>query len=237
VEQLVLALAAPEAPRLENFLPGRNAELVGVLPRFVAGRVDATGLLMWGAPAAGKTHLLHAALTLARSHGLAAALVTHPRELDDAPKRARSAFYAIDRIDEADATAAARIFTIFNTAKEYGGRVMAASRAPLASLPLREDLRTRLGWGLVYEVQPLADDEKPAALAAYARERGFALEDDVIDYLLRHGKRDMRSLLATLDALDRRSLAAKRPVTVPLLREWLQKEIDWERAPGGPGNA
>jgi len=237
VEQLVLALAAPEAPRLENFLPGRNAELVGLLPSFVAGGVDVTGLLAWGAPATGKTHLLNAAVALARTHGLAAVLITHPLELDDAPKRARGAFYAIDRIDEADVAAAARIFTLFNTAKEYGGRVMAASRSPLASLPLREDLRTRLGWGLVYEVQPLADDEKPAALAAYARERGFALGADVIDYLLRHGKRDMRSLLATLEALDRRSLAAKRPVTVPLLREWLQREIDWEKTAGGPGNA
>jgi DnaA family protein len=90
---------------------------------------------------------------------------------------------------------------------------------------LRDDLRTRLGWGLVYEVAPLADTEKPAALAAYALQRGFRLADDVIGYLLAHGRRDMPALLSTLVALYRHSLATKRPITVPMLRDWLQREI------------
>src|SRR5690606_18286316 len=93
-------------------------------------------------------------------------------------------------------------------------------------LALRDDLRTRLAWGLAYEIVPLADADKPAALAAYARARGFALAGEVIAYLLAHGRRDMRSLVATLAALDRRSLALKRPVTVPLLREWMQRTLD-----------
>jgi len=235
VEQLVFELAAPEPPRLANFLTGRNAELVGLLPRFVAGAPDAMGLLLWGAPASGKSHLLRAALALAQEQGVASRLIAHPAELNNALDCAGNTFYAIDRIDEADAEASAHIFTLFNAAKEHGGRIIAASRAPLAAIPLREDLRSRLGWGLVYEVLPLADADKPAALAAYARDRGFALAGEVIDYLLRHGRRDMRSLLATLDALDRRSLAVKRPITVPLLREWLQQEIEWEKpAPSGP---
>ncbi len=86
-----------------------------------------------------------------------------------------------------------------------------------------------LGWGLVYEIAPLSDAEKPAALAAYAQQRGFRLTDDVIGYLLAHGRRDMPALLATLAALDRHSLAAKRPITVPLLRDWLQREIGLDR--------
>ena len=168
---------------------------------------------------------------------MASRLIAHPSELNDAATYAASRFYAIDRIDEADAEASAHMFTLFNATQENGGRIIAASRAALVALPLREDLRSRLGWGLVYEVLPLADQDKPAALAAYARERGFALADEVIDYLLRHGRRDMRSLLATLDALDRRSLAAKRPITVPMLRDWLQQEIEWEKpAPSSPGS-
>ena len=234
MEQLVFELAAPEPPRLANFLTGRNAELVGLLRRFVAGALDATGLLLWGAPAAGKSHLLRAATAVAEEQGVASRLIAHPADLKDAAC-ARVTLYAIDRIDEADAEASANIFTLFNDAKEHGGRIIAASRAPLAAMPLREDLRSRLGWGLVYEVLPLADEDKPAALAAYAKDRGFTLAGDVIDYLLRHGRRDMRSLLATLDALDRRSLAAKRPITVPMLKEWLQREIEWEKpAPSGP---
>ena len=237
MEQLVFELAAPVPPRLANFLPGRNAELVATLPRFVAGQLDETGMLLWGAPAAGKSHLLGAAVALAQEWDLAARLVAHPAELGDADSTADNALVAIDRIDEADVASAARIFTLYNALKQRRGRLIAAARAPVAALELREDLRTRLGWGLVYELLPLADDDKPAALAAYAKGRGFALSAEVIDYLLRHGRRDMRSLLATLAALDRRSLAAKRPITVPLLKEWLQRELEWERpAPGAPAS-
>jgi DnaA family protein len=90
---------------------------------------------------------------------------------------------------------------------------------------VREDLRTRLGWGLVYEVTPLADEDKPGALSGYARRRGFAVPDDVIRYLLAHARRDMPALLGALAALDRHSLALRRPITVPMLREWLQRDI------------
>ena len=235
MEQLVFELAAPEPPRLANFLAGRNAELVAILPRFVAGRLDGTGMLLWGAPAAGKSHLLRAAVALAQECGVAGRLVAHPGEVGDVASTT-DALVAIDRIDEANAASAAQIFTLYNALNERRGRLIAAARAPAAALQLREDLRTRLGWGLVYEVLPLADDDKPAALAAYAKERGFELSADVIDYLLRHGRRDMRSLLATLAALDRRSLATKRPITVPLLKEWLQRELEWERPAPGASN-
>jgi DnaA family protein len=83
-------------------------------------------------------------------------------------------------------------------------------------------LVTRLAWGLVYEVHGLSDDEKKRALKQHARGRGFELSDDACRYLLDHAQRDMPSLLALLDALDRRSLAAKRAITLPLIREVLK---------------
>ena len=229
MEQLVFELAVPEPPGFGNFLPGRNAELVAILPRFAAGVLDETGILLWGAAAAGKSHLLAATLAHAQGLGRAVRFHAHPAEVDESELLAANTLVVIDRIDDADALAAGRMFTLYNALKATGGRMVASARAPLSALPLREDLRTRLGWGLVYEVLPLADTDKPAALAAYAGERGFTLSDEVIEYLLRHGRRDMRSLLATLAALDRRSLAAKRPITVPLLKQWLQKELEWER--------
>jgi DnaA family protein len=127
---------------------------------------------------------------------------------------------------------------LYNALKERRGKLLVASRTPLATLPLREDLRTRLGWGLVYEALPLADDAKPAALAAYARGHGFDLSADVSEYLLRHGRRDMPSLLATLASLDRYSLAVKRPITVPLVKDWLQRDLEWKPrgAPADPSD-
>jgi DnaA family protein len=225
-EQLVFDLAAPEPPSFSNFLPGRNAEAVATVKALAAGSVAETGVLLWGAPGAGKTHLLRAAVRSAEARGASIAYVADPGMLlaQDASSLATQAIVAVDGIDLATRDAQAVVFRLFNALKERGGHLLAASRVSQPALPLREDLRTRLGWGLVYEITPLADAEKPAALAAYAAQRGFRLGDDVIGYLLAHGRRDMPALLATLSALDRHSLAAKRPITVPLLRDWLQHE-------------
>jgi DnaA family protein len=233
VEQLVFELAVPEPPSFANFLAGRNAELVDALSAFVTGGPE-TGMLIWGGPGVGKTHLARAAIALAHERGLGARMFAHPGEIDDealaAVRASAEEVVAIDGIDLADEAAAARLFTLYNEIKERQARLIATSRTPLAVLSLREDLRTRLGWGLVYELLALEDEAKPAALAVYARGRGIVLSGDVIEYLLRHGRRDMPSLLATLVALDRQSLATKRPITVPLLKAWLQREREWKPA-------
>jgi DnaA family protein len=152
-----------------------------------------------------------------------------PRELPAPDDLAFATLVVVDAVDAADADAQGRLFTLINRLVAVQGHWLAAASLPPARLALREDLRTRLALGLVLEIVPLADADKPQALAAYARERGFDLSDDVIGYLLAHGRRDMRSLVAALAALDRRSLAAKRSVTVPLLREWLQGELGLSR--------
>jgi DnaA family protein len=144
---------------------------------------------------------------------------------------ARSALVAVDRVEAAGADAQARLFTLYNELRTAGGALLVAAGAAPAILPLRDDLRSRLGWGLVFEVLPLADDEKPAALVAWARLRGLTLADEVVAYLLAHGRRDMASLLATLTALDRHSLATRRAITVPLVREWLQRDIGFTARP------
>jgi len=224
-EQLVFELVAPAAATFATFVAGRNAEALAALERLAAAPGSETGVVLWGASGAGKSHLLAASVASAAAHGRAAHYLAAPAHADPA-LAVDGALVAVDDVDRADAEAAGRLFTLFNNLRERGGTLVAASALPPSRLTLRDDVRTRLGWGLVFEVVPLADDEKPSALAAYARERGFALGDDVIAYLLAHGRRDMRALVATLAALDRLSLAQKRPVTVPLVREWLQRRID-----------
>jgi DnaA family protein len=226
-EQLVFELTAPEPPSFDNYVPGRNAEVVAALARLAHGGISETGVLLWGEPGAGKTHLLRATVREVEAGGGRATLLGDPADLEgaDIGKLAAERLVAVDRVEAASAAAQGRVFTLYNALAAAGGRLLAASRAPLAALSLREDVRTRLGWGLVYEVLPLTDAEKPSALVDYARRRGFALSDDVIRYLLAHGRRDMTTLCATLAALDRHSLATKRPVTVPLLRDWLQRRF------------
>jgi DnaA family protein len=230
-EQLVFELAAPEPPSFGSFLTGRNAEAVAAVRAIAAGDTAETCLFLWGAPGAGKTHLLRAATAAVDARGGTATFVADPGELlaHDATLLAARALVAVDAIDRANPEAQARLFTVFNGLRERGGHLLVASDMPPAATALRDDLRTRVGWGLVYELLPLADADKPAALAAYARQRGFWLADDVIAYLLAHGRRDMGALLGALAALDRHSLATKRPITIPLLRDWLQRDIRLDR--------
>lgn len=227
-EQLVFELAAPEPPSFANFVVGPNAEAVTALTRLANGAAPETGLVVWGAPAAGKTHLLRAAVHASLARGCRAVYAEHPDALDPAelPTLSAQQLVAVDAIDAADQAAQGVLFTLYNALRAAGAHLVAAARVPPAGMPLRADLRTRLGWGLVYELVPLADDDKPAALVAYARQRGFSLAPEVVRHLLVHGRRDMATLLATLAALDRHSLATKRPITVAMLREWLQRDLD-----------
>jgi DnaA family protein len=227
MEQLVFELVPPEPPSLANFLPGRNAEAVAALEQFASGQATETGLFLWGATGAGKTHLLRAAIASAAARGIAASYIGDPGTLvaTDPETLGAQSIVAVDAIDAAGAPAQARLFTLFNALQAAGHRFVGAANVPPAAVNVREDLRTRLGSCLVYEVAPLADADKPAALLSYARARGFALPDEVIGYLLAHGRRDMPALLAALSALERHSLATRRPITVPMLRGWLQQDI------------
>jgi DnaA family protein len=133
---------------------------------------------------------------------------------------------AVDDVETLGAQAQLEFFHLYNALRECQGVVLAAGNAAPARLQLRADLLTRLGWGLVFQVHALSDDDKRIALKRHAAARAFDLRDEIVEYLLRHLKRDLPSLMAVLDALDRYSLETKRSITLPLLRELLQSEGD-----------
>ena len=133
-----------------------------------------------------------------------------------------SGLLAVDDVDRLDGEAQVRLFSLINQAREGAGTVLAAGPAAPAQLALREDLATRLGWGLVFGLRPLNEAARATAIHERAATLGLQLSEEVVRYLLSHGRRDLPSLLASVDALDAYSLSLKRPVTVPLVREWLQ---------------
>lgn len=198
--QLVLAISPLPEPTFENFVPGANAELLARLRETASGALRESVLYLWGEPGCGRSHLLQATLRIGKGAGLAVR--------DD-----------VDRLDEAGQIA---LFNLINEARESGGCVLAAGPCPPAQLALRADLRSRLGWGLVYQVQPLSDAEKAVTLRAEAERRGLRITEEVLWYLLNHVRRDLPSLFAILDELDRKSLELQRPITLPLVRESLR---------------
>jgi DnaA family protein len=217
MKQLALTLAAPPAPTLDNFVTGNNAEVLAALRALAAGAPGEGVLLLWGAPGSGRSHLLNAALA-----ALAAAGRDTGRGIAAAAAVAEHGVLGADDVQVLDGAAQITLFNACNRLKAGGGLLIATADAPPARLALREDLRTRLASGLVYEVHALSDDDRRAALAAYAAARGFALPAEVADYLLVRVPRDLATLRMLLDTIDRVSLEEKRAVTVPLAREVLQ---------------
>ena len=231
MRQLLLDWGMEQPQTLDTFVVGQNEELAQRLRRMLAAPATELGerfVYLWGAGAAGKSHLLHALATTPDARYVPANAGAPAIGFDPAIR-----LYLVDDCDQLTPAAQIAVFNLFNEVREHGAILIAAGSLPPATLIVREDLRTRLGWGLIYQVHGLTDDEKIAALTKAALARGFSPSPGVLPYLITHFHRDMRSLSAMLDALDKYSLETQRPITLPLLRELLELEpaIDGDAKP------
>jgi DnaA family protein len=221
MKQLALNFARPPQPTLDNFITGRNGELLQNLKRLASRDAREHFLYVWGQPGSGRSHLLKGTVAGLQREGAAATYVACTEGVPLAAGLERTDCVALDDVDRLDEEGQVAAFDLYNTLREHGGALLASAAAPPVQLKLREDLVTRLAWGLVYQVHALTDENKAQALADHATSRGFRLAPEVSDFLLTRARRDLPTLLATLDALDRYSLETRRPVTVPLARELL----------------
>ena len=229
-EQLALNLRLRDASSFENYLIARNREAVERLRHTVrtlgsAPHAPASWLYLWGESGTGKTHLLEAACRAAQEQGQAPLYVPladkadlSPALLDDIEQ---VPLVCVDDVDAiaGDAIWEAALFALYEHLRAHGGMLVLAARTSPAAAGLRlADLATRLAAGLVYQLQPLTDAEKIAALRLRAQRRGLEMTEEVASYLLTRFPRDMHSLFALLDMLDTATLVAQRRLTIPFLR-------------------
>ncbi|RVT48809.1 HdaA/DnaA family protein [Rubrivivax albus] len=215
--QLPLPLGGRAAPTFDDFLVGDN---VAVLAHLRGLQMPGAPVYLWGPPGCGKSHLLQALAGGVRRAGQLAC--------DFEPGRVLPADATLALIDDAetlDDAAQADAFRWFVDAATAGVQIAAAGRLPPVDLPLREDLRTRLGWGPTFAVQPLGEAQVRAVLRREADRRGIFLADEVMDYVMARFTRDLRHLMQLLDHLDRFALARSRHVTVPLVRQMLDENL------------
>ncbi|MCS6787017.1 MAG: DnaA regulatory inactivator Hda [Thiobacillaceae bacterium] len=219
MRQLILTLAPDAAPTLANFRPAGNGEAYDCLCALAAGAPAEAVIYLWGPAGSGKTHLLRATVAAVRMRGETAHYVAAGEPIPEAD----GGLLAVDDVERLDAVAQVALFDRINAAREGAGTVLAAGTVPPAHLTLRPDLATRLAWGLTYALTPLSDADKRTALAEHARARGMRLPDEVVTYLLTHCRRELRALIALVDALDEYSLSLRRPVSLPLLKALLKE--------------
>ena len=214
MKQLLLDFPS-QSPTLANFVPGKNGELLYQLRELAAGRSKERMVYLWGEAGCGRTHLLRACAEEAQGIYVSCGSAS---TFD-----CESGFVAVDDAGALNEAGQIALFHLYNRLKEAGGALLVSGDAPPARMGLREDLATRLGWGLVYQVRSLLDEEKRSALSAHAKAMGFEISVEVVDYLMHHIRRDLHTLMKMLDALDEFSREAKRPITIPLLKEVIER--------------
>lgn len=221
--QLPLGLGLRDDATFANFLPGPNGAVLEVL-RSGAERM----VYLWGAEGSGKSHLLQAACHACATGGGTPVYLPLAEHAALAPEVLEGLEQApLVCIDDVHAVAGRQmwehgLFHLCNRVRDAGGRLLVAAEAAPGGLGLSlPDLGSRLAWGPVFHLEPLADEEKVAALQSRAGRRGLDLEAEVAAYLIKRCPRDLHSLFRLLDRLDHASLAAKRRLTIPFVREFL----------------
>lgn len=220
MRQLPLDIGTEPARSFESFVQGQNAHAVAHLRHVTQ---QAAPVFLWGPSGVGKTHLLQAAANHVQQQGGRVSWFDAnepvPWEVEEPGQ-----LVVLDNCDQFDESRQQAAFALFIEATTHGVPVIGAAHVPPVDLPVRDDLRTRLGWGHVFAIQPLSEPEARAALRREADRRGLFLSDDVMDYLLNHFARDLKHLMTLLDRLDEFALVHKRAITVPLLKQMLTEE-------------
>lgn len=228
MRQLVLDMGLAPVPSLGNFVTVQNLDALEHLRLWVGDpQRPATPTFLWGSSGSGKTHLLQAVRQAFQEQGVAVGWIdTHvpaPPEFDDAWQ-----VLLLDDCHLYSPTQQAMAFNWFVHAQapRVGPArwVLATAACPPTDLRLREDLRTRLGWGHVFQLHTLAETENRAVLCRAADERGVALSPEVLDFMLNHFSRDLGSLMQLLEQLDGYALRTQRAITIPLIKAMLEND-------------
>jgi DnaA family protein len=225
IKQLPLKLKLPQFSTFDSY--HGNEEVVAYLKNLIHAEEEALAFL-WGTTSVGKTHLLQAACEYASNDQIPAVYLGLSEFSTLAPELLEG-LENIPLICLDDITIIAKnkeweeaLFHLFNRHRQQKGKMIVTSNAPSKKLPFAlPDLTSRLTWGANYEMKPLADNEKYAAIKKHAKARGLELSEEVGEFLIRRCPREMSHLIQVLDQLDKSSLVAQRKLTIPFVKQVL----------------
>ena len=226
MKQIALDIGLAPGPTLKNFFAGPNQAALQHMQLWVGSdKRSPVPTYVWGEGGSGKTHLLRAVQASLRDQGCTVgwmdASVVEPTAFEES--------WRVVILDDVHLYTAVQQHAAFNwfvnaTTPGDGQQrwVLAAGSVPPSDLSLREDLRTRLGWGHIFQLQVLSEPERRSVLRQQADERGVFLSDEVMDFMLNRFSRDLSSLIQLLDQLDGYALQTQRAITIPLLKAMLE---------------
>jgi DnaA family protein len=226
MKQIALDIGLRSGPTFKSFFAGPNEVVVGHLALWVGDGSNTVArspvpTYLWGNDGSGKTHLLKAVENSVRGHGALVgwlnADIQEPPEFNE-----RWAVVLMDDVHLYTSAQQHAAFNWFVNALTHQRGVLAAGALPPADLKLRDDLRTRLAWGHVFQLHVLSEPEQRAVLRQAADDRGLFLGDDVMDFMLTRFSRDLSSLMELLDLIDGYALQTKRSITIPMIKSMME---------------
>ena len=227
MKQITLDIGLATGPTLKSFFPGPNQAALEHLQLWLGSKANASTrspvpTYLWGNEGSGRTHLLKAVQESLREQG--ATVGWFDASMMEAP--AFEEHWAAVLMDDVHLYSAVQQHAAFNwfvNAQTFQRGVLAAGALPPSDLKLRDDLRTRLGWGHVFQLQVLSEPERRAVLRQAADARGLFLGDEVMDFMLTRFSRDLGSLMELLDLIDGYALQTKRAITIPLIKSMMEE--------------
>jgi len=230
-EQLTLNVKLRDGFIFDSFYvapESRNAEIVNILQTIFVSKKSQQNII-WGEKSSGKTHLLQACCAKAAEVNCTVSYIPLKEfknyGIDILEGLSHYNLLVIDDIDEVLGNKGWEIalFNLINITRENKQSLLLSSQQNPRQLDgILPDLASRLIWGGSYQLQLLTDDEKPKALQSRAEQRGFKLNDRVIEYVYRRYPRDIESLMEILNKLDEESFRQKALITVPFAKQILE---------------
>ncbi len=228
MKQIALDIGLSAGPTLANFFAGPNEAPLKHLELWVGAKSaqhvrSPVPTYFWGPEGSGKSHLLKAAREALREQGARVGWLD--AQVFEAPEFQES--WAAVVLDDVHLYTAAQQHAAFNwfvNAQTHQRPVLAAGELAPVDLKLRDDLRTRLGWGHVFGLQALSEPERRAVLRQAADARGVFLSDEVMDFMLTRFSRDLGSLMELLELMDGYALQTQRAITIPLIKSMLENQ-------------
>ena len=232
--QLPLPLFFDRRFSLQNYIASNAAYIHAQLTALF----DETGealLGLWGGSDSGKTHLLNACAHYARHcritfHLYDAGQLVDARA-DNFSELPTGSVVGVDNLDLLAGNRAweEQFYQLINRVKAGELRfVFSLSRQPRDIGFRLPDLKSRLMWGLLIELNSPDDAQIEDILRQRARLLGMVIGDEALVYLLSHFSRKLSDQMDMLYRLDFASMSSQRKITIPLIREVLSGE-------GGPG--
>lgn len=229
--QIPLPFGSFDRFNFEIFNAGPNRQAVDYLQQVISS-TNGGYVYLWGEQGTGKSHLLQAACTQAATGGHKVIYIPLQQRQQIAPELLQGMesldLVCIDDVDQiaGDAAWEIAVFNLYNQLSANHNQLVISAQSSPQGLAIRlPDLKSRLAAGVTWHLSELNEQERLQALQQRAKMRGFELPDEVIEYLSRRVARDMHSLFDWLDRLDQATLASKKKLTVPFVRELLTRSV------------